>query len=90
MCHYLWPVAVFVLFVAHRKEDLLARFHSLAHHPSTLLCYPKLPPFTFSVFQAGNEVVKAPGNIVISAYCTCPDITLTVTPDLKVAYGMSS
>eukprot|EP00475_Leptophrys_vorax_P007216 TRINITY_DN14575_c0_g2_i1.p1 TRINITY_DN14575_c0_g2~~TRINITY_DN14575_c0_g2_i1.p1 ORF type:complete len:612 (-),score=-1.61 TRINITY_DN14575_c0_g2_i1:144-1931(-) len=32
---------------------------------------------------AGGEVVMAPGNLVISAYCTCPDVTLTVTPDLK-------
>ena len=28
--------------------------------------------------------MKAPGNLVISAYVTCPDITLTVTPDLKL------
>lgn len=34
--------------------------------------------------QAGGEVVKAPGNLVISAYVTCPDITKTVTPDLKL------
>lgn len=34
--------------------------------------------------QAGGELVKAPGNLVISAYVTCPDITLTVTPDLKL------
>ncbi|KAG8190186.1 hypothetical protein JTE90_011910 [Oedothorax gibbosus] len=30
-----------------------------------------------------NETVKAPGTLVISAYAPCPDITLTVTPDLK-------
>ena len=30
------------------------------------------------------QTVKAPGNLVISAYVTCPDITLTVTPDLKL------
>ena len=34
--------------------------------------------------QAGGETVKAPGNLVISAYVTCPDISKTVTPDLKV------
>ena len=34
--------------------------------------------------QAGGETVMAPGNLVISTYVTCPDITLTVTPDLKV------
>ncbi|GBG75237.1 hypothetical protein CBR_g19873 [Chara braunii] len=34
--------------------------------------------------QAGGETVKAPGNLVISAYVTCPDITKTVTPDLKL------
>ena len=33
---------------------------------------------------AASQVVKAPGNLVISAYVTCPDITLTVTPDLKL------
>lgn len=36
--------------------------------------------------QAGGETVKCPGNLVISAYVTCPDITKTVTPDLKVSY----
>ncbi|GMH19057.1 hypothetical protein Nepgr_020898 [Nepenthes gracilis] len=34
--------------------------------------------------HAGREVVKAPGNLVISAYATCSDITKTVTPDLKL------
>eukprot|EP00850_Spirogloea_muscicola_P008078 SM000042S15345 [mRNA] locus=s42:439990:449765:- [translate_table: standard] len=34
--------------------------------------------------QAGGETVMAPGNLVISTYVTCPDITLTVTPDLKL------
>ncbi len=29
------------------------------------------------------ETVKAPGELAISAYVTCPDITQTVTPDLK-------
>lgn len=33
---------------------------------------------------SGGEVVKAPGNLVISVYVTCPDITKTVTPDLKL------
>ena len=31
----------------------------------------------------GDETVKAPGALVISGYVTCPDITQTVTPDLK-------
>ncbi|KAL4565824.1 hypothetical protein LXL04_029930 [Taraxacum kok-saghyz] len=34
--------------------------------------------------HSSREVVKAPGNLVISAYATCPDITKTVTPDLKL------
>ncbi|XP_051186328.1 probable phosphoribosylformylglycinamidine synthase, chloroplastic/mitochondrial [Lolium perenne] len=34
--------------------------------------------------ECDGELVKAPGNLVISAYVTCPDITLTVTPDLKL------
>ncbi len=32
----------------------------------------------------GEETVKAPGSLVVSAYVTCPDITATVTPDLKL------
>jgi len=32
----------------------------------------------------GHETVKAPGALVISAYVTCPDITMTVTPDLQL------
>ncbi|KAL9676468.1 hypothetical protein QQ045_004682 [Rhodiola kirilowii] len=34
--------------------------------------------------RSPEEVVKAPGNLVISAYVTCPDITKTVTPDFKL------
>jgi phosphoribosylformylglycinamidine synthase len=30
-----------------------------------------------------TETVKSPGTLVVSAYVTCPDITRTVTPDLK-------
>lgn len=30
------------------------------------------------------ETVKSPGTLVVSAYVTCPDITKTVTPDLKM------
>ncbi|GFU05892.1 phosphoribosylformylglycinamidine synthase [Nephila pilipes] len=33
--------------------------------------------------RVNNETVKAPGTLVISAYAPCPDVTLTVTPDLK-------
>lgn len=33
--------------------------------------------------RCGNEVVKAPGELVLTCYVTCPDITKTVTPDLK-------
>eukprot|EP00238_Polyblepharides_amylifera_P004266 CAMPEP_0196596182 /NCGR_PEP_ID=MMETSP1081-20130531/84635_1 /TAXON_ID=36882 /ORGANISM="Pyramimonas amylifera, Strain CCMP720" /LENGTH=1408 /DNA_ID=CAMNT_0041921059 /DNA_START=152 /DNA_END=4378 /DNA_ORIENTATION=+ len=33
---------------------------------------------------AAGEVVKTPGSLVISAYCDVPDITKTVTPDLKL------
>lgn len=31
-----------------------------------------------------DELVKAPGALVLSAYVTCPDIRKTVTPDLKL------
>jgi phosphoribosylformylglycinamidine synthase len=34
--------------------------------------------------EGGDEIVKAPGSLVVSAYVTCPDINKTVTPDLKL------
>jgi len=34
--------------------------------------------------SGSDETVKAPGELTISAYVTCPDITKTVTPDLKL------
>lgn len=34
---------------------------------------------------AGGESVMAPGNLVVSAYVGCPDVTKVVTPDLKLA-----
>jgi phosphoribosylformylglycinamidine synthase len=33
--------------------------------------------------DGSSETVKSPGTLVISAYVTCPDITKTVTTDLK-------
>jgi phosphoribosylformylglycinamidine synthase len=33
--------------------------------------------------DGSHETVKSPGALVISTYVTCPDITKTVTPDLK-------
>uniref|UniRef100_UPI00358ECE87 phosphoribosylformylglycinamidine synthase isoform X3 n=1 Tax=Myxine glutinosa TaxID=7769 RepID=UPI00358ECE87 len=33
--------------------------------------------------RVGDSIVKAPGELVISAYAICPDITATITPDLK-------
>ncbi|KAM5273538.1 phosphoribosylformylglycinamidine synthase [Ctenodactylus gundi] len=37
--------------------------------------------------RVGTETVQAPGALVISAYAVCPDITATVTPDLKHPEG---
>ncbi|XP_050416850.1 phosphoribosylformylglycinamidine synthase [Patella vulgata] len=34
--------------------------------------------------RVDDETVKAPGTLVISVYAPCPDITATVTPDLKL------
>jgi AIR synthase related protein, C-terminal domain len=34
---------------------------------------------------AGGETVMAPGNLVVSAYVGCPDVTQVVTPDLKLS-----
>eukprot|EP01041_Mallomonas_annulata_P005255 gene5255-10511_t len=33
--------------------------------------------------KVGSEIVKCPGQLTLTCYGTCPDITLTVTPDLK-------
>jgi phosphoribosylformylglycinamidine synthase len=33
--------------------------------------------------RCGDEVTKAPGELTITCYVTCPDITKTVTPDLE-------
>ena len=35
-----------------------------------------------------GETVKAPGALVITTYAACPDVRLTVTPDLKSANGL--
>lgn len=34
--------------------------------------------------RCGDELVKSPGTLVMTLYCTCADITKTVTPDLKL------
>jgi len=39
--------------------------------------------------RCGDEVVKAPGELTLTCYVTCPDITKTVTPDLKCPEGGS-
>jgi len=40
--------------------------------------------------QCGDEVVKAPGELTLTCYVTCPDITKTVTPDLKCPGGATT
>ncbi|XP_014382443.1 phosphoribosylformylglycinamidine synthase [Alligator sinensis] len=37
--------------------------------------------------RVGSHTVLAPGTLVVSAYAVCPDITATVTPDLKCPDG---
>ena len=39
--------------------------------------------------RCGEEVTKAPGELTLTCYVTCPDITKTVTPDLKCPEGGS-
>jgi phosphoribosylformylglycinamidine synthase len=34
--------------------------------------------------DGGEETVKAPGTLVVSAYVTCPDIRAVITPDLEL------
>lgn len=70
---------------------------TLPHAPPLPVYLPfstPLPPTAHSFLPwdpplAGAETVKAPGNLVVSAYVTCPDVTQVVTPDLK-APGASS
>ena len=33
--------------------------------------------------KVGDEIVKAPGELVLTCYVTSPDVTISVTPDLK-------
>ena len=40
--------------------------------------------------RVGDETVKSPGSLVISVYAPCPDITATVTPDIKHFNGKGS
>lgn len=40
--------------------------------------------------KCGDEVVKAPGELTMTCYVTCPDVTKTVTPDLKCGAGSKS
>jgi phosphoribosylformylglycinamidine synthase len=40
--------------------------------------------------KCGKEIVKAPGELTMTCYVTCPDITKTVTPDLKCPESGSS
>jgi len=40
--------------------------------------------------QCGDEVVKAPGELSMICYVTCPDITKAVTPDLKCPGGATT
>jgi len=34
--------------------------------------------------DGGDETVKAPGTLVVSAYVTCPDVRMVATPDLEL------
>lgn len=40
--------------------------------------------------QCGKEIVKAPGELTMTCYVTCPDVTKTVTPDLKCRGGKTT
>ena len=40
--------------------------------------------------QCGDELVKAPGELTLTCYVTCPDVTKTVTPDLKCPEGLTT
>mmetsp|Transcript_8863 Transcript_8863/g.13229 ORF Transcript_8863/g.13229 Transcript_8863/m.13229 type:complete len:1223 (-) Transcript_8863:255-3923(-) len=40
--------------------------------------------------QCGDELVKAPGELTLTCYVTCPDVTKTITPDLKCPGGSTT
>ncbi len=40
--------------------------------------------------QCGDELVKAPGELTLTCYVTCPDVTKTVTPDIKCPEGSTT
>lgn len=70
-------------------NSLISTIHSLSPLDEKVIArrhdYPPLLAGSESLVPGSViQVVKAPGNLVISAYVTCPDITLTVTPDLKL------
>jgi len=63
--------------------------HSAIHHDANLpdsascpidLCSLSMAARCKSEVSQNMEVVKAPGQFVLSCYCSVPDITLTVTP----------
>lgn len=39
--------------------------------------------------RCGEEIVKAPGELTLTCYVTCPDVTKTVNPDLMCPIGGS-
>ena len=40
--------------------------------------------------QCGDEIVKAPGELTMTCYVTYPDVTKTITPDLKCLGGSTT
>jgi phosphoribosylformylglycinamidine synthase len=49
------------------------------HHSSTILTLQ----LCVVGEQVGDELVRSPGQVTLTCYAACPDITGTVTPDLK-------
>jgi phosphoribosylformylglycinamidine (FGAM) synthase-like enzyme len=49
-----------------------------------------VPPIFNELTFDDGEVVKSPGQQTLTCYAACPDITLTITPDLKTAEGGSA
>jgi hypothetical protein len=60
--------------------------HRNPPRPSQLLTAPHSARMAARVPSgAKSELVKAPGELVVSGYVTCPDVTKVLTPDLKLA-----
>ena len=78
-CNWMW---------AAKLEDEGSRMYSTCH--ALCECLKKIgvsidggKDSLSMAAKVGEEIVRSPGEVTLTAYAFCPDITKTVTPDLK-------